>query len=1102
MIELTPPSSAFRMIIFGGPRLLVGGEACPLSPFQRGFLGFLFGRTEGAIHRDEVLSMLWPEDDPPKARRRLNQLLYTIKRKTGSNPPFDCVGDQILKAPSRAFSDLDTYHAALLENRLSECTDLLIRGFLRQASGSISSPFSDWIEGRDRELRSTLRRKIRQALQACEASADWEGARDAAEALSSLAPLDEDALRTLMRARARLGGTSEAESALSEFAARREATLGSKWNPRAETISTLERIHSEASAGGHGKLGGIQGRQQEPRLVGRDAEHALLRRTLATPPHQAFRGILVTGEAGIGKTRLIREAFCGLALEGQAIFSTDQAELEQMIPLNPLIEALREPGVGKTLTLLDDPWRAVLYGVMPSHYSGRGPIPQAPPIQPGSVPRRLFEAFHQLLLRMVAESPVVLVIEDLQWADETTLSVLEFLFRRWDQGRLQAVFSLRSEEISRTSALRTFLEMLRVHSDFLEIPLGDLSSSASKSLIKDTSGKPLTSAELNHLHSLAGGNPFFLIELTLEYLAGRVDQPSFPEEMFSIPLSIRQVLERRLGQLSPAAEKALGALSASSKVLRIQDLANVAGLSTSECMTGLDQLHSFRLVRSIGVEIYVGHELIRQTVYQGLSASRRAWLHAGLARHIQESSQNPPPDELAIHFHFAGAKEEALVFAKEAAEKAEASGAIPEALRFLGIAREHTDEPEDVAKILGRMGHLHYLHQNLEEAAPLLETAAQRFRRQGLDADALRAELERVDALWQTELLPFRECLEELERIKKEAKENGHWETFMKALDVAIHLLDRLGDSAGVKQVIQEARIYSDRGDAKARCHSRSILALNVYFGTPSDGLHAAREAVSIALETGNVDLELHALNRLIVVLLYQGRLHSEEGVQAYEEAGKRFGSSGDLILKFFIKLNRVVWHLEVGELDQAASAIPAVEAVIRGTRTRHPWAMFHLNRGEVELESEQIPRARESFSEALSLLTESSPRFFRTILTSGLGLCALRDGNLSEAKRLEAELGELPKGWTFDPSVVAAFKAEMFRMRGDLAMADRFLGQVSGEIRDRFVTGWVKIGIQRTKILKRIAPDVSSRVALETLEKAQALNLLVRSREIERLLA
>ena len=1089
----------FHVTVFGGPQFFIRGETCKISPLQGNLLGLLYGRDTTLLSREEVLSVFWPEDAPTAARRRLNQLVYSLKKRTGEPPPFDSEGEEIRQTPDRVSSDLQSFTSALNECRFADCMTHVSRGFLRHSEGSFTGEFSDWIRDRDQGLRRLLRNKTRRWLAASEEKADWEAAQNAAEVLLNLDPTNEETLRLLLRTRARAGGYLDFESTLREFSGRMEETAGAPWEPSDETQSLVERFRLEGTF--PQSTWTLKGAPtvREPPLFGRESEHKLLRRTLATPPHHALRGIMITGEAGIGKTRLIRESLLGLGMEGQSVFSADSAELERIIPLNPLIEAFSGPRAGEVLSQLEDPWRAVLYGVMPRHFKGVGPVPQAPPIQPGSVPRRLFEAFHQLVLSLVDDEPVLLVIEDLQWADETTLAVLDFLVRRWDQGRFQILFSVRSEEINRNSVLRSFLDTLRVHEDFLEIPLGDLTPTASTTLIQELSDRPFQGDEVTYLQALAGGNPFFLIELTLEYLAGRVDQPVLPVAVISIPLSIKQVLQRRLSRLSPEADQVLGALSVHARALKIEDLASLVGITTQDCIASLDQLHQFRLVEGRGVSIVICHELIRQTVYQELSASRRAWLHERVARYLQESVDPPPADDLAVHFHMAGSDDEAREYSRKAAGHAEESGAVAEALQFLQIAREHSEDPEEVAELIGRMGHLHYLHQNLEEAAPLLEVAAQRFRRQGKNSKALAPELERVDALGQSGRLPLRDCLDELVRIKQEAKELEEWGTYTKVLDVELHFFDHSGNLDGVRRTIAEAEHIADRGEAEARCRARSILAMNLYFGDPKIGLTAARGAVKIAMDTDNKDLQLHALNRLIVVLLYQGRLNSKEGTTVLGAAEDRFASSGDLIIKFFIKLNRAVWHLEAGELDLATTAFPMAESVLRGTRAKHPHLRLLLNRAELEFALEDVTSARQSYSMAKELLGKSSPSTFRTVLTAGLGLCALHEGQLSEAKQLESELLTLPSHWTFDPSVVGWFKAEMFRMRGDPGGAERFLGEVAKDVKGRFVTAWIKLNIRRAQFLRRSSREAAEKIARETSEVTEKLGLRIRSQEIER---
>ncbi len=681
-----------------------------MSPLQGSLLALVFGADEPRLRRKECLPRLWPEEEAPNARHRLNQLLYSFKKKTGVPEVIHSSRDEISRPKSGVSSDMDEYAKALTKGDFSTCTELLERGFALHVLNAVGRNTTDWIKVREAELRRVLRRQAERVWHSSVRGEAWPDARKAAEALLTLAPFNEHRLQQVMEARARAGTPDEAMEAYSDFA---ERTKEAGWSPGEKTMTLLDAIHSMPLGQLAPKNETDQRVPPETPLLGRDEERLQLGRSLASAPEKELRAIFISGEAGIGKTRLITEVVSRLPFGGHWVLASESAELEQLIPLNPLIEALHGKEVGEILRHLKEPWRSVLWGVMPSHYLGEGPIPDAPHIQPGSVPRRLFEAFYQLLLSLVGTRPLVLVLEDLQWADETTLSILEFLVRRWDHGGFQLVMSARAEEIRKHPTLQQFIENLRGHVDTLDIQLSDLEQSDGETLIQHLTSEPLEPTEVQQLRSLAGGNPFFLIELTLEFLAGRLGPVSTPDDIVRIPLSIRQVLDRRLSQLSENAERVLGSLAVYGRPLDLSGLAWVAQLSRPDCLSGLDQLHEFRLVADRGPTTAVSHELVRQTAYQRLSKSRRAWLHNRVARHLLRTRKSPPPDDLAVHFHHAGSQEEAKLYATEAAARAEASGAIPEALRFLRIAREHAEDPEVIAKLIGQMGHLNYLHQNL-----------------------------------------------------------------------------------------------------------------------------------------------------------------------------------------------------------------------------------------------------------------------------------------------------------------------------------------------------------------------------------------------------
>ena len=324
---------------------------------------------------------------------------------------------------------------------------------------------------------------------------------------------------------------------------------------------------------------------------------------------------------------------------------------------------------------------------------------------------------------------------------------------------------------------------------------------------------------------------------------------------------------------------------------------------------------------------------------------------------------------------------------------------------------------------------------------------------------------------------------------------------FNKALDVEAHQLDREGNLEGIREVLGQARVNWDRGTEKARCKARAMVALNIYFGSPETGLAAAREAVAIAETTDDSELYLYALNRQILVLYCQGLLHSPEGTRALSEAEARLGNCGDLNLKINIRVNRAVWHLEVGELEQARIALSAVDPLVRGTNARDARAKLELNRGELCISSHDYDSAKTAYEAALSHISRSSPHFFATLAKAGLGLASLLSGDLPEARKRESELPPVPDFWTYDPSIVTIFKARMLLKRQDRPRAITLLDQVRGGVRHRLVPAWLRLTLEEVAILKGWRVKEAGRLAREGYSVAEELGLEERKRQFRGLL-
>ena len=167
-----------------------------------------------------------------------------------------------------------------------------------------------------------------------------------------------------------------------------------------------------------------------------------------------------------------------------------------------------------------------------------------------------------------------------------------------------------------------------------EVVLDELSMEAAQELVDEVARVPISATEREEIATLGGLNPFFIIELTLEFEEGRrLPRPDLGD-LIPLPFSIRQVLEQRLGQLAPDSEHALNTLCVFGRAARGHELAKLSKLAQEACVEALEQLQGFRLVKWTDEGFQVRHELIRQAVYSRLSHARKAWIHGEVARGV------------------------------------------------------------------------------------------------------------------------------------------------------------------------------------------------------------------------------------------------------------------------------------------------------------------------------------------------------------------------------------------------------------------------------------------------------------------------------------
>ncbi|MCF6468830.1 LuxR family transcriptional regulator [Nonomuraea sp. MG754425] len=454
-------------------------------------------------------------------------------------------------------------------------------------------------------------------------------------------------------------------------------------------------------------------------LVGRRSELALLRSVIASPPSLA----LVEGEAGIGKSRLVAELFAEPDLAGTRRLVGQCEQLQEPLPLSPLLDAFRLAGDELARSGPPNPVTGALAPLLPE--IAEHLPPPLPPLPDQRAERhRVFRAAVALLDHL---SPLVLVLEDVHWADGGTHDFLAFLAAHLPR------------DVAVILTVRTEAGLLPIREAFARAPSGPartiglapLGPAEVEELARGILKADLPPTFTAPLYEKTGGIPF-VVEEVLRTLLERLpahELPGRPDVLadLAVPTVLRDVLLQRLSSLDDPAQEILGAAAVIGMTPDDRVLAEVSDRSPLEVAKALARAQSVGLLHEEDGRSRFRHALARQIVYESVAASGRRWLHLRTARALETCALEPgggprPVARLAHHFRHAGRTADFVGNAEAAADTALSHGNDATAARFLLQALEVVELPRDVrvrlAVKLGRAAVDGLAHA---EAVPVLE---------------------------------------------------------------------------------------------------------------------------------------------------------------------------------------------------------------------------------------------------------------------------------------------------------------------------------------------------------------------------------------------
>jgi class 3 adenylate cyclase/tetratricopeptide (TPR) repeat protein len=468
-------------------------------------------------------------------------------------------------------------------------------------------------------------------------------------------------------------------------------------------------------------------------LVGRERELGELREHLSLAMGSRGHLVLMSGEPGVGKTRLAEAIMDEARLTGAVTMRGGSYEYEATTPYLPFVEAIRQWIHHQSPERLRDAMGTTAVEIArfaPELIDKLGDLAPNPSLPPNEERLRLFDNVARFLERLSQENGLVFFIDDLHWADESTLALLHYLVRHLKSSRVLIVGAYREVELDRQHPLSAALVEWNRERLTTRIPLARLTAADTSVLLSTLLGMDAITDELNELlFRETEGNPFFVQESVKTLIEQgsiyREDDEWRRSEIseLAVPQSVREAVGRRLNRLSEETTKILHVAAALGKQFAYDELAAAVDVTEDDLLDGLDESVAAQLLSSTPHDGFAfTHDKIREVLYQELNPIRRRRLHQKIGESLVallDGGSNFDPQEVAYHFAQSGDLERVLHYSRLAADAAATINAFDEAQRYLSQALEAAESLSSV-----------------DEQVAVLEHSGELFSEQGRSRDA------------------------------------------------------------------------------------------------------------------------------------------------------------------------------------------------------------------------------------------------------------------------------------------------------------------------------------------------------------------------------
>ena len=858
--------------LLGPPRIEVDGE--PIAVDTRKAIALLayLAVTGERKSRETLAALLWPEHDSEHARAALRRTLSALSKALGGDF-LDVERAAVALDPSDAWLDVTEFRGHLTGSRDADAVAMYRGDFLAGFGLRDSVEFEDWqffeAETLKRELAGALERLAGERG----AEGQFDGAIELARRWLALDPLQEPAHRLLMELYARSDQRSAALRQYRDCVRVLDGELGV--SPLEETTALYEAIRENALP--------VAPPLREPiavppaaaagyPLVGRSGERRLLEDALVASSANG-RVVLVEGEAGIGKTRLVDElaerAAVGGTTVARARCSEAESTLAYAVVADVLRDALASPGGAGRLSALPGHALTEAARLVPELAAE-----QAPGDGPGARTR-----FIEGLAQALGAAAELVVIDDAHWIDEGSLEVLTYLGRRLRGRPLCLVLTWRPEDVPPGHGLDRLVTEAGRAGTLTSVVLSRLSRDDVSALAEAADAGDLGA----RLFEESGGLPLFAVE----YLAAASEAGAGE---WALPGNIAGLLGTRVAAAGETARQVLAAAAVLGRPFDLDLARDVSGRSEEEIVAALEELARRGLLAEAPDGYDFGHDRFRELVYGETSLARRRLLHRRAAEALVARERRASGAEAALiadHFRLAGREGEAAEYFVAAGERARSLYANVDALAHYRSALA-LGYPE-AAGVHEAIGDVLLLIADYDGALASFETAAASaapgrvavlehklgsvyHRRGDWDLAAAHFEAAIAGATDQAERARI-----DVDRSLNEYRRGNA----AAALDLARTALELAGE-AGDDEALARARnalgvLASSRGDLdEARENLRTSIDLGATLRDPTTMVAALNNLALVERAAGNTDRALELTEEALGLCSAQGDRHRE----------------------------------------------------------------------------------------------------------------------------------------------------------------------------------------------------------------------------------